>query len=375
MNTRQSHPNVIVSSDDLDDATSWAARALPGRPTHPVLAGLMLVINDDGLTVQGYDYETAVSATIPATVLEPGRTLVSGKLLAAIAAAVNKGRTPSNVTITCADDGVHVKAGTSEWTLPTMNVEDYPQLPNLGEPIGTVNAGEFRRALQRTMIAGGKDATIAFLMAVKLDTDNDALTLTATDRFRVASAVVPWTAQREAPLDLLVPITTMELATRTMTEDSATVTVHGTDSGIGFATDTSYVVGRVLDEGFPAWQKIATIDPDHYVLVDVAPLRWAVDQALAIGEPNLSLDITPDGIALSSVGDAGRAHADAPVKELLGEPLPLILNPGYLKDGLSVMESDTARIHLGASPIRPVVFVPVDDDTYRYVTMPIRPPK
>src|SRR4051794_37010313 len=83
-----------VERDVLADAVAWTARALPIRPSAPVLAGLLIEAGTladegggdqgEGLRLSTFDYETSARATLNADITEEGRALVSGRLLAAI---------------------------------------------------------------------------------------------------------------------------------------------------------------------------------------------------------------------------------------------------------------------------------------------------
>src|SRR3954469_24572154 len=82
-----------VERDVLADAVAWTARALPIRPSAPVLAGLLIeagTLGDEGgdqgegLRLSTFDYETSARATLNADISEEGRALVSGRLLADI---------------------------------------------------------------------------------------------------------------------------------------------------------------------------------------------------------------------------------------------------------------------------------------------------
>src|SRR4051794_39825809 len=61
-----------VERDVLADAVAWTARALPLRPSAPVLAGLLIeagaIDGTDGLQLSTFDYETSARATLNADV-------------------------------------------------------------------------------------------------------------------------------------------------------------------------------------------------------------------------------------------------------------------------------------------------------------------
>ena len=74
---------IQVERDVLADAVAWTARALPARPTVPVLAGMRLHAGTD-LTLSSFDYDVSAQATVPVMTEEEGSALVSGRLLAEI---------------------------------------------------------------------------------------------------------------------------------------------------------------------------------------------------------------------------------------------------------------------------------------------------
>ena len=70
-----------VPKDDFSTALGWVARSLPSKPTQPVLRGVLIEANDEGLVLSGFDREVSTQITINAEVDEPGRILIAGKLV------------------------------------------------------------------------------------------------------------------------------------------------------------------------------------------------------------------------------------------------------------------------------------------------------
>src|ERR1700743_1807401 len=132
-----------VQRDAFAEAVGWAARALPTRPVIPVLAGLLLRASGDRLTLACFDYEVSARVAIPAEVTEPGTALVPGRLLLEITRSlpgqpVRIGDDPDGVVMTC---------GEASFTLVTLPSDDYPELPDLPQPAGTVEAEDFAVAI------------------------------------------------------------------------------------------------------------------------------------------------------------------------------------------------------------------------------------
>src|ERR1700761_6903888 len=72
-----------VERDQLAEAVAWTARALPTRPTAPVLAGMRLHAGSER-TLSTFDYGVSAQATGQFITDEEGTVLVSGRLLAEI---------------------------------------------------------------------------------------------------------------------------------------------------------------------------------------------------------------------------------------------------------------------------------------------------
>ena len=74
-----------VNRDVFSEAVSFAVKLLPQRTTLPILSGVLIEATEGSLVLSSFDYEVSARTEIAAQVDEPGRVLVSGRLLADIA--------------------------------------------------------------------------------------------------------------------------------------------------------------------------------------------------------------------------------------------------------------------------------------------------
>src|SRR5262249_38849523 len=138
-----------VAREDFAESVAWVARSLPSRPPVPVLGGVLLVADESGLTVSGFDYEVSAQMRVAAEDAGPGQVLVSGRLLADITKAL------SNKPVDVSVDGTRVliACGSAKFSLPTMPVEDYPQLPELPPQTGELAVDLFSSAVGQVAVA------------------------------------------------------------------------------------------------------------------------------------------------------------------------------------------------------------------------------
>src|SRR3569833_3243172 len=114
-----------VAREVLAEAVAWTARSLPPWLSVPVLAGILLEVEGNQLSVSGCDYEVLACSEVDVQSTESGRTLVPGRLLAEITRALP----PHPVDVVAEGARLAITCGTATFSLPTLPVEDYPSLP------------------------------------------------------------------------------------------------------------------------------------------------------------------------------------------------------------------------------------------------------
>ncbi|MDQ1688914.1 MAG: polymerase subunit beta, partial [Frankiaceae bacterium] len=281
-----------VERDVLADAVAWAARTLPARPPVPVLAGLLLDVEADRVTVSGFDYEVSATVSTPAEVSERGKVLVSGRLLADItrslpAQPVELVTDGTRVTLTC---------GSARFQLPTLPVEDYPTLPDLPATSGTVGSDVFAAAVASVAIAAGRDDTLPVLTGVRVEIEGDRLTLAATDRYRLAVREMSWQpTAADMSAVALVPARTLHETARALTT-AAQVTIALATGGagegmVGFAGGERRTTTRLLDGEFPKYRSLLPSEHSAVAEVDTAQLVEAVKRVSLVAQRNTPITL------------------------------------------------------------------------------------
>lgn len=376
-----------VERDVLTDAVAWVARSLPVRPSVPVLAGLLIETgpDGDGLVLSAFDYETSARATIPATVTEEGKALVSGRLLADIC------RSLPNKPVDMAIDGAKVSliCGSARFSLQTMPVEEYPTLPAMPEATGVAKADVFAAAVAQAVTAAGKDDMLPVLTGVRIEIEGDTVSLLATDRFRLSLREMSWDpGSTDASAAALVPARVLDATAKSLTAGTAvTIALSAASAGeglIGFEGEagggTRRTTTRLLDGEFPKVRSLFPAEHSTTVRVDRAALVESVKRVSLVAERNTAVQLAfaDDSITLDAgSGDEALAteQVDAVVK---GEPITTGFNPTFLLDGLTAIEASIVELAF-TQPSKPAVITGVDGgidgstvEDFRYLLMPRR---
>ena len=246
-----------VERDQLAEAVAWTARALPTRPTAPVLAGMRLHAGAE-LTLSTFDYEVSAQATVPVITDEEGTVLVSGRLLAEIVRSL-PARPVELVT-----DGTRatLKCGSATFTLVLLPEEEYPTLPEMPPLAGSVGSDALATAIGQVATAAGRDDTLPALTGIRIEITGDTLTLVATDRYRLAVRELRWNPARpDLSTAVLVPARVLGDTARALTAGAEVAISLGGESLIGFAGAGRQTTARLLSGEYP---KYASLLPSEF---------------------------------------------------------------------------------------------------------------
>jgi len=369
----------LVEPTELVDAVNWVARSLSTRPIKPELLGIMIDV-DTSITLTGSDLETSTKAILKAEITAKGKVLVPGRLLAEIA------RSLPNKPITFTLDGsrVLVTAGTAKFTLPTLSVNEYPQLPELPETAGVIPSDVFAHAVNQVAIAAGKDDSLPTLTGVHIEINQNKITLAATDRYRLAVRELNWQAKNsDIEVNTLVRARTLADAAKSLTAHSqVTLALSPTGSNerlIGFLSELKTMTSRTLDGTFPPFKHLLPSDSVAEATIEVAPFLDSVRRVALVTDKTVPLRLIFANNALQL--EAGTGEEAQATEELdiiyTGEPINIAFNPQYLTDGLQAIGTPYVQINFtGAS--KPAVLTGkhevsgTRDISYQYLLMPMR---
>ncbi|NHC16497.1 DNA polymerase III subunit beta [Motilibacter deserti] len=369
-----------VQREVLAEAVAWAARSLPARPPVPVLAGLLVEAGDDGVVLAGFDYEVSARVGVDAEVVEPGRVLVSGRLLADIC------RSLPQQPVEIATDGakVVVRCGSARFTLLTLPVDEYPALPVMPTASGSLPGDVFAAAVAQVSLAAGRDDTLPVLTGVRVEIDGEKVVLAATDRYRLAVRELAWTPE-EAGLSAvaLVPARTLSESARSLQAGEKVVVAlatGGTGEGlVGFEGGRRRTTTRLLDGEFPKYQSLLPTSSASVAVVETGPFVDAVKRVSLVAERNTPIRLSfTDGALTLEAGSGEEASASESMDATLeGDDIAIAFNPQYLLDGLQAIDAPYAQLSFTTSTKPAVVTGRATADTeptgdYRYLLMPVR---
>ena len=369
-----------VDQQALTDGVNWVSRSLSTRPIKTELLGIKIDATGDQVILSGSDLETSSKAHFTADIFEKGAVLVPGKLLAEISRSLpNK-----PITITLHGSRVLVTSGSAKFTLPTLSLDEYPNLPELPAKTGVITSDTFATAVAQVAIAAGRDDSLPTLTGVHIEIEEDKVTLAATDRYRLAVREFSWDpATPGLSTSALLRARTLADAAKSLT-GSKTVSLSfapaaSNDRLAGFAGEGKLMTSRMLDGTFPPYRHLLPSDSTTTAVIEVAPFLDSVRRVALVADKTipLRLEFNDGGVSLEA-GTGEEAQATETIDVLLnGEPISIAFNPTFLADGLQAVGTPFVQISFTGSN-RPAILTGRTEpngpsiDTYKYLLMPMR---
>ena len=369
-----------VEHDVFADAVSWVARTIPSRPSLPVLAGMKIEADKDGVVaLSSYDPDISSHAVIEAAVDEPGTTLVHGRLLSDFARALpNK---PIDMELKGAK--LEVVCGSSHISMQSMPLEDYPSPPPMPEVSGVVDGALWQETVAQVVTAASSDDTLPLLVSVCIEIEGKTMSLMATDRYRLAVRDLTWEPSNEdASHRILVRasrLSDIAKALGSVGKVELAIDNSGRTGMIGFSAAGRHNVARLIDGEYPQVRNLFPSEATGYAVIGRQDMLDAIKRARLVVEKNSAVRLSfSEGQVILEAGQGDNAQTSEALEATLhGEDIVMAFNPSFLQEGLGATSAPYVRLSF-TSASKPAVLTAQpeidgeDDQEFRLLLMPIR---
>lgn len=367
---------------DFNMQFSLVSRAVPSRPSKPVLGNVLVSADTDTqrVTLVGFDETLGIQTTFAAQVEESGSLTLPAKLLGDIVS-----RLPNEeIDITQDEDEpvVTLACSAGRYQIRGLSAEDYPKLPDVttGEAI-QISANALVEGLRGALFATSSDETKQVLTGVHLTADDESLEFAATDGHRLA--VVHTVDESGSPAgDAAMNVTIPGKALR---ELERVLQNYSSNEPVAFKLDTTQVVfdlgdqritTRLLEGQYPNYRQLIPKQFERQLTVDRKQLTSSLERIAVMADQRnnivkLSIDPETQSLALSvEAQEVGSGFETLPA-QITGESLDIAFNVRYLLEGLKALPSSEIQIQCN-SATSPSVLTPLGGTKITYLVMPVQ---
>ena len=380
---------VVCSQSELNSALQLVSRAVATRPTHPVLANVLLTADagSNRLSLTGFDLSLGIQTSLAASVETSGAITLPARLLGEIVS-----RLSSDSPVTLAVDGsgeqVQLTSLSGSYQMRGMSADDYPDRPMVESGMTLkLQPERLVQALKGTLFASSADEAKQLLTGVHLKFNQRALEAAATDGHRLAVLNVEDALQDAAVTDAVDDEGfAVTLPSRSLREVERLMASWRSDEPVSLFCDRGQVVflaadqmvtSRTLEGTYPNYGQLI---PDGFTRtfgMDRRALIAALERIAVLADQHnnvVKFSSQPeDGVVQISADaqDVGSGSESLP-SNLEGDAMQIAFNVRYLLDGLKAMGSDRIVLHCNAPTTPAVLRSEEASEAFTYLVMPVQ---
>jgi DNA polymerase-3 subunit beta len=342
------------------------------RHTLPILANVLIKRSGQELRVQATDLELQVNARLPDTGGEDFALTTGARKLYDIVRALPEG---GRVKLETRDALLEVKCGRAKFTLQTLPAADFPAIETQAGTQAPVSIAqkEFKRLLQQVQFAMAQQDIRYYLNGMLLVLEGQTLRAVATDGHRLALAESRLSEAAENREVILPRKTIAELAKQLAeTDDPVQITLG--DNQASFNLGTSLLVSKIIDGKFPDYQRVVPQNHQKLLGLERQTAINTLQRAAILSSDKfrgVRLVMSPGSLRVVCNNNEQEEAQEEIEAEYSAEPLDIGFNVAYLLDGLAAVKAE--RITLAfQDPNQSVLLVQPDENSFKYVVMPMR---
>lgn len=358
-----------IDAKTFADKLSQVSKAIPAKPTHPILGFVHIMAVSDGVILKGFDLSLGIQTKAKATVDIQGSVCLPSNLLTQIVSKIDG-------VIDCKYDSssqtMAIKSQGSKFNIRGESADEYPDFPEASKDNKLeIPTAILQRALKATITTASNDESKQILMGVCMNASNGSLELASTDGHRLS---VFKTNYKTTELSV-VPHSKMLNAVQGFLTESETIFTWD-DTLISFKSGDNVVVGRILSGTYPQYDKLIPTKFERELIVNAKELKQALDRVLVMTDKKNNMvkwSLSGNNLTLeSTASEVGTAKAVVSIERQLDDSdFEIGFNGRYLLDCLKSLDGTELTVHLNGQ-IQPVIITDNSGDEHTYLIMPVK---
>jgi DNA polymerase-3 subunit beta len=374
---------LICAQSELNTHLSLVSRVVPSRPSHPVLANVLLNASAERQQVSlvGFDLSLGVKTSFEAQVEQEGVITLPAKLFSDIVSRLPEGEivvddetSEAMVTLTCASGRYQVRG---------MGAGEFPELPSIEEakiihlPVDALIEG-----LRGSLFSTSADETKQVLTGVHLTVNSDGMEFAATDGHRLAVVQTPSTDATDATdadtLEVTVPSKALRELERMIQMNSSgeAVAVRFDQGQLVCEWANQRLTSRLLEGQYPNYRQLIPRQFSRQMTAERRLFTSALERIAVLADQKnsivkLSLDSVKQEIVLSvEAQDVGSGREALPA-QISGDDLDIAFNVRYLLEGLKALNTTEVQMQFNTAT-SPSILTPLGGLKMTYLVMPVQ---
>lgn len=366
---------IICLRENLKKNLNIAEKIIGRNLTLPILNNFLLATDKGRLKVSSTNLETGINTWTAGKVSDEGSVCVPAKTLTNLINNLSE----EKISLETKKTALFIKTEKYKATINGFDPKDFPIIPKIKEDknVFSLNAAVLREALVKTAFAAAVSDFRPEISGVFAELTDGALTLAATDSFRLAEKIIKIKDLKGTEALFIIPLKTIQEVVKILSDQKeGAAKIVFSKNQVLFETESVQLISRLVEGSFPNYRQIIPKQFKTTAELDKNETSAAVKLTSVLsGKLNdVKFAVNPGKKQIEITAKDAELGENQSVLEgkISGEPLEIVFNHNYLSDGFNNIAGD--KIFVGFNgPTNPVLVKSPAETDYLYIVMPIKP--
>lgn len=374
-----------ICRNRFEQNVQHVVKAVSSRTTIPILTGIKIVADENGVTLTGSDSDISIETFIPKEDEErewisdivPGGIVLQARVFADIIKKLPE----ETVEIIVQDQyQATIRSGAVVFNITGFDPDEYPRLPQLREEkIFRLPQDMLKTIIRQTVFAVSTKETRPVLTGVNFAIEDGELVCTATDSHRLAMKRVNVEKNDEHLTfsNVVIPGKSLNELSKILEDDDELVDVVVSDNQVLFKVKNLLFFTRLLDGHFPVTKQMIPTQFKTSIQLKTNLFLQTLERALLLsreGKNNVInfKTLESNQIEITAITpDIGKVTEQIEAFERQGDELRISFNGKNVIDALKAIDSEEIWIHFTGA-MSPFLIHPVDHQRELHLFSPVR---
>ena len=367
-----------IDKNVLLENLNTVGKALSGRNIIPILNGIKMELNSEGLYLLATDNDITIKTFIGNgninEVIEEGVCVVFGRYLID---SIRK--MPNGVIFIETTEGskLQITMDNLKYNLNCFNENDFPTISlEEKETYTTISVKDFKTAINQTVFSTSTQESRPLLTGVNIKILGNTLECVATDSYRLSKKLLTLDEMSNENLNVVISSKNVTELIKTLEDDEDSVQIHTFGTKILFKYKNILFQSSLLNGTYPNTDSLIPNEFEIIVEVSRQNLFDSIDRASLLTQSKekniIQLDIKDDKMLISATSqEIGKIEEYVPVKQIKGQALTISFSSKYMIDALKSFNEDKIYLLLNGD-IKPIIIRENEDGNLTQLILPIK---
>lgn len=342
------------------------------RQTLAVLANILLVADETGISLTATDLEVELHAQVATKVARKGEITLPARKLFDICRTLPD---QAMIDVEVDQDRTTLRSGKSRFVLATLPASEFPVIDDVAGLWNiTVPQAQLKQLIEKTHFAMAQQDVRYYLNGLLLEVSGKELRAVATDGHRLALAEIAVETSTTQVQQVIMPRKGIQELLRVLEDGDTPAQIVIGANHLRISLPETRFTSKLIDGKFPDYQKVIPKNNSKTILANRENLKQALTRTSILSNEKYR------GVRLSLASNILKIQSHNPEQEeaeeelevtYQGDTLEIGFNVNYLLDAVNVLRGDDVQALMHDANSSCLLQAP-NDPTCRYIVMPMR---